>query len=211
MPSSAKRPPRTRLRFAERGLDGGGVPGSEIDEEGDHIVAAQVGTSACPRRRTPRRRAGTTTLVTPSSWASATACIAPPPPKRDQREVARVEPAVDGDQLERVDHVVVGDAHDAAGGFVGVHAQPRSHRLDGLRYRVHVGLHRAAAKIVAVDAAEPEIGVGRGRLGPAPARRRPGPAQPRRSAGPRAACRSRRPRRWSRRRCRSPPDRRPGP
>ena len=37
----------------------------------------------------------------------------------DQREIARVVAAVDGDQLDGVDHVVVGDADDAARRFLG--------------------------------------------------------------------------------------------
>ena len=120
-----------------------------------------------PQAENTEASAGTTTLADAQLLRERGRVHGAAAAEGDQGEVARVEAAVDGDQLERVDHVVVGDAHDAAGGFVGVDAEPRSHRLDRLLDRVHVGLHLAAAEIVAVDAAQPEIGVGGGGLRPA--------------------------------------------
>ena len=80
--------------------------------------------------------------------------------ERDQSEVARVVAAVDGDELERVDHVVVGDPHDAARRLRLGDAEPlrrlRREPVDG----VHVGVDLAAAEIGVVDPPESEVGVG---------------------------------------------------
>ena len=84
----------------------------------------------------------------------------------DQREVARVVAAIERDQLQRVDHVVVGDADDAARRLDAVDAELGARRVERVVDRVHVGVDLAAAEIVAVDAAEREIGVGGRRLVP---------------------------------------------
>ena len=82
--------------------------------------------------------------------------------KGDQGKVPRVEAPVQRDELEGVDHVVVGNSHDAAGGGISIHPQPgpelRHCPLDG----THVGLDLPAAEILAVDPAQPEIGIGGG-------------------------------------------------
>ena len=199
-----------RLRSGECSLDVRRVPGIEVDEQGEHVVAAQVGHHHAPggehRGIGRHHNLGDAQLLRERHRVHRAAAA-----EGDEREVARVEAAVDGDQLERVDHVVVGDAHDAPRCLVGVRAEPRAHRLDRPLHRVHVRLHRPAAKIVAVDAAEPEIGVGRGGLGSSAAvggraRHRTGRARPDAQLAEVID-----PRRSSRRRCRSPPDRRPAP
>ena len=82
-----KAAPRALLRLAERGLDGGGVPGSEIRRGRVTTSSRRRSDISMPQAENTEASAGTTTLVTPSSWASATACIAPPPPNAIQREV----------------------------------------------------------------------------------------------------------------------------
>ncbi len=85
-------------------------------------------------------------------------------------EIARIVAAVHRDQLERVDHVRVGDAHDAARHLDIAHAQPcRRVRRARLRARRHIGDDIAADEIVLVDAAEREVGVGGGGIGAAAA------------------------------------------
>ena len=76
-----------------------------------------------PQAENTEAPAGTTTFLTPSSAASATPCIAAAAAERDQREVARIVAAVERHQLQRIDHVVVGDADDAARRLVGVDAE----------------------------------------------------------------------------------------
>ena len=93
----------------------------------------------------------------------------------DEREIAGVVAAVDRDQLERVDHVVVRDPDDASSGVLPVGPEPLRDRTERVVHGRHVGLDLAAAEEVLVDAAEREIGVGRRRLGaPTPVGRRAG-------------------------------------
>src|SRR5581483_2192820 len=87
----------------------------------------------------------------------------------DEREIARVVAPVQGDELESVDHVVVGDADDAARRFGRVDAETAGGGGQRALDRAHVRLDLAAAEIVAVDPTEREVRVGGRRLGAASA------------------------------------------
>ena len=94
--------------------------------------------------------------------------------ERDQREVARIEPAIERDQLERIHHVGVGDPDHAARALLDRHAEPAGERSEGAPNVLHVGCDLALQEQCRIDASGDQVGVGRGRLGPATAvRRRP--------------------------------------
>ena len=82
---------------------------------------------------------GTTTFLMPSSAASADGVHAAAAAEGDEREVARVVAAVERDQLQRVDHVVVGDAHDPARRLDPVDAELGGDRVERAFDGVHVG------------------------------------------------------------------------
>src|SRR6185437_12677935 len=85
-------------------------------------------------------------------------------PDQSNNEVARVMAAIERHQLQRVDHIVVGDPDDAARRLVRPDPKLFADGPDGCFDRLHVGDHGAAAEIVLVDPAEPKTGVGRRRL-----------------------------------------------
>ena len=129
------------------------------------MVAAQVAHQHPPRAEHVRRArdhhvahpqlAGERDRVHPAAAA-----------ERHEREVARVVAAVDRDELQRVDHVVVGDPHDPARRVRGRAAEPLGHPAEGAVHRVHVRV-RAAAEERRVDPPEREVRVGRRRVLPA--------------------------------------------
>ena len=87
--------------------------------------------------------------------------------KGDHGEIARIKATVERDQLQRVDHVVVGDPDDATRRLGLIGSQPLGHNTKCRRCRRHIRHHLAAAEIVTVDPAEPEVGIGRRRIHPA--------------------------------------------
>ena len=90
----------------------------------------------------------------------------PRTPEGDEAEVAGVEPALDGDQADRVRHVLVGDPRDCERGADRVEgeriAEPRDRALGG----AEVELHLAAEERGGVEAAEDEVGIGYRRFAP---------------------------------------------
>ena len=101
-----------------------------------------------PQAENTEASAGTTTLVTPSSCGERHRVHRAAAAERDQREVARVEPPVERDQLERVDHVVVRDPNDTGGRLVRAEAEPATdlaqHRFHGSHVRVHLRRRRSS-------------------------------------------------------------------
>ena len=89
--------------------------------------------------------------------------------KTDQCKVARVVAAIDGDELDSVDHIVVGDADDAARCFLPVGVEGRGQLIQCTVHRVHVRFQRAAAEILRVNATQRQVRVGRRRFGAADA------------------------------------------
>ena len=84
-----------------------------------------------------------------------------------EREVARVEAALDQHRAQGTDHVVVGDADDGEGRVGHAAAEASGDAGDGRVRGVGVEGHAAAEEVVGVEAAEDEIGVGDGGLGAA--------------------------------------------
>ena len=122
----------------------------------------------------------------------------------DQREVARVEAALDGDQPDRVRHVLVGGPHrrDAAAASADRSSASPS-PASAARAASSVERHRPAEEVRRVEPAERQVRVGQRRLGPALPVGDRAPARRRRSGGRRAAGRPCRSTRSSRRRRRS--------
>ena len=89
--------------------------------------------------------------------------------ERHQCEIARVVAPVDRDELQRVDHVVVGDPDHAARRFRPPDVEPPRDEVESRGDGLHVGVELTAAEVVRIDAPEREVGVGRRGLG-APAR-----------------------------------------
>ena len=94
----------------------------------------------------------------------------PSPACGNEREFARIEAAFDGYFAHPLRHVVAGNAVDAGGRFL----QGQSHRLCNLRLDRaprggQIKTHLAAGKIIRIEVAEREIGIGRGRKRAAPA------------------------------------------
>ena len=85
----------------------------------------------------------------------------------DECEVARVVAAVDGDELQRVDHVVVRDPDDASGCVDAVDTQLVRDGAERTLHRGHIRPKLAAAEVLGVDPAEREVGIGRGGRGSA--------------------------------------------
>ena len=101
------------------------MSGVEVEQAGQEVVAAQVAHQHPPGREDvggardhdlpDPELGGERDRVHPAAAAEG-----------DEREVARVVAAVDRDQLERVDHVVVRDPHDAARRLGAIDAEARS-------------------------------------------------------------------------------------
>ena len=77
-----------------------------------------------------------------------------------EREVARVEAALDQHRAQGADHVVVGDADDGERGVGDAAAEPVGEAGDGRVGGVGVEGHAAAEELVGVEAAEDQVGVG---------------------------------------------------
>ena len=159
---------RRALDLAEQIVEPRSVVGHELEQAGHEVVAAQVAHQHPPGREhvgRPRDHH----LADPELGGERHRVHPAPAAERHQREVARVIAAVDRHQLERVDHVVVGDAHDAARRLGGVQLEAigdRGHSpLDG----GHVGLQFTAAKIIRINPSQGEVRVGRRRVVPAAA------------------------------------------
>ena len=157
---------RALFRFGEQFLDRRSGVAAQVGEAGDEIVAAQVRHHHAPGRE-HRRPGGNDDLLHAEFLRERDGMHRTAAAEGDEREVARIEAAVERHQLQRVDHVVVGDADDAARRFGRIDAELGSDGLDCRACRAHVGIDRAAAEIVLVDPPEPQIGVGRRRIGPA--------------------------------------------
>ena len=122
-----------------------------------------------------------------------------------QRQVARVVAALDGHQLEHVDHVGLGKPDHRVGGGNHRQAEPGRQRRDDCRGRGRVEVELAAGEPLGVEHAGQQFRVGHGRLGAAASvagrardRRRRSAARPA-AAPPRRCARSSRRRRRSRR------------
>jgi hypothetical protein len=154
---------RLVLRLREHRLDPVRRAFLQVGQPRHEVVAAQVRHHHAPGRE--HRGAGRHDhLLHAELGGERHAVHSPAAAEGDEREVARVVAAVERHQLQRVDHVVVGDADDAARRLVGTDAELLAHRRDRLLGGRHVRNDLAAAEIVLVDAPEPEIGVCRRRL-----------------------------------------------
>ena len=144
----------------------------------------------------------------PSSVGDRGGVQRPGAAERQQGEPARIDPALDRDDAQRPDHLLVRDLEDPRGGVEG--SSPRSLGESGDR-RFGGGLIErdpAGEPALGIEVAEQQVGVGHGRLGAAPCRSTPAPARRPPSAGRPAGRRRRRARRSTRRR-RRPCGRRP--
>ena len=110
----------------------------------------------------------------------------PGPAEGDEREVARIEALLHGDQPERAEHVLVDDIDDAGGGPLEIETQSRGDRLHCGDGGIDIELHLAADQL-ARQVAEHDIGIGDGRLIAAHARRQRAPDRRPRSGGRPAA------------------------
>ena len=135
--------------------------GLEVEQAGDEEIAAQVrhqhaeGGEHSGRRRHDH-------LADAQLGGECGAVHGAAAAEYHQGEVARIAPAVERDQLERIDHVVVGQAQDAARHFGAVQTEPSAERVERAIHRRHVGTHAAAAEELRVDPAERQVGVGGG-------------------------------------------------
>ena len=122
----------------------------------------------------------------------------------DERQLARVVPALDRDVLRAGGHVEVDHLGHRRGRLDRAEAErPRDAALDGLAGPLERELHPAAEEVVGVDVAEHEVGVGARRLARRRGRRPRGRGWRLRCAAPCGAGRRRRASRSSRRRRRS--------
>ena len=85
--------------------------------------------------------------------------------ERHEREPARVDAALHGDDAKRTHHLLVRHPDDSLGGLQLVESQLRAQPGDGLPRRVQVQLHAAGQRRGGGEVAEQEVGVGHRRLG----------------------------------------------
>ena len=110
----------------------------------------------------------------------------------EEREVARVDAAADGDGADRVGHPRVDDVEDALRHRLGVERPRRRGDLrDRLLRQRQVQRHPPAGEVRRVDAAEHGVGVGDRRARSRRGRSRPGRGSSRRSSARRGYGRSR--------------------
>ena len=151
---------------------------------------------------------GTSTRRMPSSSAICGGVQRAGSAERHERQLARVDAALDRHDAHGLGHRGARHAGDARGGLLEPEAElvrQRAHRALGGRA---VEPHAAGERRVLVEVAEQQVGVRHRRLARRRARSRPARGRPPPSAAPRAARRPRRARRSSRRR-RRPCGRRP--
>ena len=122
-----------------------------------------------PQAENTEAPAGTTTFLTPSSAASATPCMPPPPPKATSVKSRGSWPRLSETSFSALTMLLLAMRMmpRAASSASTPSFSPTA--VDAPLRRLHVGGDLAAAEIVLVDAAEPEIGVGGGGLGAAAA------------------------------------------
>ena len=122
--SAGRRTPRAGRPAARRARavgelvdDRGGARPRASSASAEQHAARDVAPAVRRRRaRAPRarpRRAGRARARCSSSSASRAACIGPGAAERDERVAARVDAALDRDDAQRAQHLLVGDAHDA--------------------------------------------------------------------------------------------------
>ena len=80
----------------------------------------------------------------------------------DQHEVARIDPALDGQQADGVGHVLVGEVDDGPRGRFPPQSQRSRQRVDHRRRALRVELQFPAQKEVGVEPAQHQVGVGHG-------------------------------------------------
>ena len=110
----------------------------------------------------------------PSRRRPPRACSGPAPPKAMSAKLARVEPAVDRDQPDRVGHVLVGDVARPRARLLGASSPRRvaERRRARARAASRSSAIAPAEEVRRVEPAEHEVGVGHGRLGRRRGRRR---------------------------------------
>ena len=139
-----------------------------------------------------------------SASAISHACVGPAPPKAISACSRGSDPLLDGQDPDRVRHVLVADAHHRRRGLQLAVSPSRSpSRASALRRELGVELQLPAEEEVGIQPAQREVGVGDRRLGPALAVAGGTGRGRRHSAGRLAGSRPGRPSRSSRRRPRS--------
>ena len=83
--------------------------------------------------------------------------------ERHEREVARLDPLLDGQRADRLRHLGVRHVADALGQLARLEPQLAAQLRDRRARRLDVERHRAAREAALVHAAEHEVGVGDGR------------------------------------------------
>ena len=86
----------------------------------------------------------------------------PGPAKGDQREVARIDPALDGQQADGVGHVLVGEVDDCLRRRFPGQSQRTRQRVDHRRRALRVQLQFPAQEKIGVEPAQHQVGVGHG-------------------------------------------------
>ncbi len=81
-----------------------------------------------------------------------------------EREVARIQATLDEHRAERSDHVVVGDAQDRQRRVVARLADRFRHPVDGRLGGARIELHPPVEKVIGINSAQHNIGVGDGRV-----------------------------------------------
>jgi hypothetical protein len=85
----------------------------------------------------------------------------------DERKAAWVEAFLHGARADRVRHVGIDDREDALGRFLETEAKPLGQTAGGAPRCHRIEPHRAAQKIIGIQPAEHEIGIGHRGLGAA--------------------------------------------
>ena len=95
--------------------------------------------------------------------------------KGHQGQLPRVVATTQRDQLQRVHHIVIGQAHHTTCDFISGQLQALAQRAETKRDCLQVGDHLAAAEVGWVDPPQGQIGIGGGNVAATlTIRRRPG-------------------------------------
>ncbi len=137
----------------------GGVAG----EEAGDLAELEIGDQQAERRQragvTGHQHLSDTELARHHRGVDAAAAA-----EGDQAEVARIDAALDGDELDRLGHLRDQDAKDPEGGLHLAETGAPAQRLQNGVRPPGIQRHRAAGEVVRVQVAEHDRGVGRRRL-----------------------------------------------
>ena len=133
----------------------------KLHDAGLQVVPAQVAEEHAPGGENPRM-VGDDDLPDAQLPGQLAGVHAPAAAEGHQGELPGIVAPVHGDELDGVDHVVVGQAHDAPGHLPLADAQLTRQAVQGPIHGGHVRGEGAAAEVVGVDAPQGQVGVGGG-------------------------------------------------